>query len=395
MTSSSLLTGVPVDTTISLGLDIGTSVVKLVVARSNGDRLSIRQAGAFQMPANQLENGVVRNPRALGRMIRDWARSTGVDALPTVFSIPSSVAALRWINLPGVHGKERRGAARIKVRRHLPFSVDDAYVEATDAPESDTGGQHQSLVIAVPRAIVDSRAEAIMHAGLRPIAAELEAQAVLRIVDRRLSERSALWRNASLTIIDVGGRSTHMYVVQNQSLQFIRSVRFGSDLVANALAQALDIPLEEAEEHMLQPKTSLRPDGSILIEMEGATAVANIATELDKLVREFLRLLRYFRSLHPERSYAGILDHLVLCGGLVGLRGFAEYLGNNLGLRVETARPFTGLLAEVDAEGFQEVSRRQEAYAVAVGLALSAIEHRQELTGGKQHEREFFWHRSA
>jgi Tfp pilus assembly PilM family ATPase len=234
-----------------------------------------------------------------------------------------------------------------------------------------------------------------MHAGLKPIAAELEAQAVLRMVGRRLSEQSALWRNASLTIIDVGGRNTHMYVVQNQHLQFIRSVRFGATLVADALANALEVSLAEAESYLLHPKTFLRPDGIVVVETDSVTSIGNIVPALEKLVREFMRLLRYFRSLHPERSYAGILDNLVLCGGLVGLRGFSEYLGKNLALRVEAARPFAGLLAEVDAEGFQEVTRRQEAYTVAVGLALSAIEHRNDLAGGNRHEREFYWQRFA
>jgi len=381
---------------VSMGLDMGSSVTKLVVARGVADRVLIRQAGAFPVPEGTYENGVVEHPRVLGKMIREYALAAQMEQLPTVFSIPSSVAALRWISLPPLEGEELKAAARIKVRRHLPFRVEDAYVEATAAPmDADAGGARQSLVIAVPKEVVDSRAEAISYAGFVPLAAELEAQAVLRIVDRRLSERSALWRNASLTIIDVGGRNTHMYVVQNESLQFIRSVKFGSDLIASGLANTLDIPLDEARVHLQKPKTYLRSDGALVIEVEQGFAIANMVSELDKLVREFLRLLRYFRSLHPERSYAGILDHLILCGGLVGLKGFAEYLGQNLGLRVETARPFTGLLAEVDADGFQEVSRRQEAYAVAVGLALSAIEHRHEQTGGHQHEREYAWQRSA
>lgn len=381
--------------TTTLGLDIGTSVVKLVVARSISGRVSIRHAGAFATTFEMAESGVVRNPRALGKQIREWAKATGIEALPTVFSVPSSAAALRWVSLPPVSGEERRGAAMIKVRRHLPFPVESAYIEATDSLESPEERGKQSLVIAVPRPVIDSRAEAIMHAGFQPVAAELEAQAVLRVVEQRLSERGALWRNASLTIIDVGGRNTHMYVVQNQTLQFIRSVKFGSHLIASALANALDISLEDAQEHLSQQKTVLRQDGTVVIETEELTAIANIATELSKLVREFLRLLRYFRSLHPERSYAGILDHLVLCGGLVGLRGFAEYLGENLGLRVETARPFTGMLAEVDAEGFREVSRRQETYTVSVGLAVSAIEHSEELKGGNEHECEFHWKRAV
>ena len=393
--TASLLDRSPTAISSSMGLDIGTSAIKLVVARNNANRLAIRHTWSAPLTPGLVENGVICNPKLVGKLIRRWAEKTGVGNLPTVFSIPNSIAALRWVSLPAVSHDERRGAAKIKVRRHLPFPVEDAYVEPAETPEGDSGHMHQSLVIAVPRAVVDSRAETILHAGFTPIAAELEAQAVLQIIDRRLSSRSVLWRNASLTIIDVGGRNTHMYVVQNQSLQFIRSVKFGSDLIAQGLAHHLDISFEEAQTYLLQPKTQLRLDGAIVIEIDGAIAIADVSSELDKLVREFLRLIRYFRSLHPERSYAGILDHLILCGGVVGLQGFGEFLGNHLGLRVEAAQPFAGLLAEVDADGFQEVSRRQEAYAVAVGLALSAIEHSQDLKGGHQHGAEFHFKRSA
>lgn len=384
----------PVDP-ISIGIDIGSSVAKLIVAKRSGDRVAIRHTGAFSIPPEYFKDGVVTNPKAVGKLIKEWANKANVQGTKTVFSIPNGDAALRWIVLPPVDPEERRGAARIKVKRHLPFSVDDAYLEATSNLDSEGEHSKQSLVICVPKPIVDSRAEAIMYAGFDPIAAELEAQAVLRVVDRRLAERSALWRNASLTIIDVGGHQTHMYVVQNQSLQFIRSVKFGSNIIANALVNALGIPMSVAQENLLDPRTELRSDGSIVMHTQNVVAIANIASELDKLVNEFLRLLHYFRSQHPERSYAGILDHLILCGGLVGLKGFAEYLGTNLQLRVETARPFNGFLAEVDANGFQEVSHRQEAYAVAVGLALSAMEHQSDLTGGDQLESQFHWQRYA
>ncbi|HVL39510.1 MAG TPA: type IV pilus assembly protein PilM [Fimbriimonadaceae bacterium] len=382
-------------TNLSLGLDIGSNLAKLIVARNLAGQIAIQRAGAVRIPLGMVEGGVIRHPRGFGKLLGKWVRTFGVSGTPTVFSIPSDMAALRWIALPPLEGEERRNAARIKVRRHLPFSVERAYIEATQPEAPAPGNLGQSLVVAVRKDVVDSRAEAVHHAGLTPVAAELEAQAVLRVVERRLLERSAMWRHASLTIIDVGGHQTQMYVVQNQSLQFIRSVRFGGDLLAAAVAKALGLALADAAEVLAAPTTYLRADGFLVAEWEESTAVVSVSGELDKLVREFLRLLRYFRSLHPERSYSGILDHMVLSGGLAGLSGFLEYLGANLGLRIETASPFAGLLAEVDQDGFQEVSQRQETYTVAVGLALSGMERKHELAPGGELEREFEWQRAA
>ena len=116
---------------------------------------------------------------------------------------------------------------------------------------------------------------------------------------------------------------------------------------------------------------------------------------MEKLTREFMRLLRYFRSLHPERSYAGILDHALICGGLASLTGLSEYLHSALELRVELARPLTGLVGKFDRESFQTITRRQEAYTVVIGLALSGLQGQSLAKGESDGGREFAWTRAA
>jgi Tfp pilus assembly PilM family ATPase len=230
--------------------------------------------------------------------------------------------------------------------------------------------------------------------GLVPIRAELEAQAILRVIERRLNSLDVMWRDASLTIIDVGGSNTHMYVVQSQRLQFIRGVKFGTNLLAATISDALEISTDEAEALLGSARSTLDSAGVLSVEFEEGITKVNLAEPLEKLVREFTRLLRYFRSLHPERSYAGILDHLILCGGVSGLQGFPEFLSKRLSLRVELARPIAGTIAKVNAETFQSISNRQEAFTVVMGLALSGLSsHRESLTGGVK--REFFWTRAA
>jgi hypothetical protein len=40
---------------------------------------------------------------------------------------------------------------------------------------------------------------------------------------------------------------------------------------------------------------------------------------------------------------------------------------------VERAKPFTGMVGKFDEESFQSISNRQEAFVVAVGLALAGM----------------------
>ncbi len=365
-----------------LGMDFGSRGAKIIVAKTTHSRMALQHATTLPLGEN------------FKKSLRSWVRERELQGTPTVVSIPADKAVLRWIMLPNVVGAERREAARFKVKRHLPFPVEEAYVEAT-APESEEEGVAASLVIAVRREVVEERAEAVAYSGLVPIAAELEAQGVLRVVERRLQERSRVWRNASMTILDIGTENTQMYVVQNQQLQFLRSVRFGGRQLTEAVASALDISYEEAEVRLALPGSALRQDGKLVMDTASETAIVDVSPVMERLTRECLRLLRYFRSLHPERSYAGILDHMVLSGGPAGLRGLPEYLGNFLKLRVEPVRPFTGLSASIDGEAFRQLTLSQEAYTVGLGLALCGLDGIGSNKKEKENERQFVWQRSA
>lgn len=379
----------------SMGVDIGSHILKIVVAEQVADRVDIQAAGSFMLPPGLVDAGIVKETRKFGRFLGNELQQQGIGTAAAVMSVPSSHAVLRWVSLPDLSPEELREAARFKVKRHLPFPVDLAYIEASspEIEEGETTGP--SLVIAVRRDIIDSRAEALEYAGLIPVAAELEAQAILRVVERKLSTQSALWRDASLTIIDVGARNTHMYVVQNQRLQFIRGVKFGAQVIADTVSRELGLSADEAEELISHPAAELSLDGTLHLRTGEIIAKVNVQTDIEKLTREFLRLLRYFRSLHPERSYAGILDHVLVCGGLAGLHGFAEHLEAALMLRVERARPFAGSVGKFNKSTFESVSHRQEAFTVVMGLALAGLGRRLEKKGETRARSEFSWARSA
>lgn len=378
----------------SLGIDFGNDSCKMIALNKVGDRIDISLAGAVDMPFSSIENGVVQNPKEVGRRIKAFLAEHSMANERPVFDIPSSLAVMRWVNLPQMAAEERVSAAKFRVRKHLPFSLDSAYIECwtpTVEPKSDT----QTLVIAVPKEIVDSRAEAILQSGMQPLRAELEAQSILRVVERRLNRRSALWRDASLTIIDFGYATTHMYVIQNQQLQFIRGVKFGSAFLHSAVVQALECTTEDAAAILHDPRTTLNHDGVLTGPYGDSHAIVNLSHELDKLRREITRLMRYFRSLHPERSYSGILDQALLVGGLVGLSGLDQYLTHHLGLKTEYAKPISGMMTRFSKETFAAVSKRQEAFTIAMGLALAGLDEYQQGGNQKDGGTEFSWTRSA
>ncbi|RMG25315.1 MAG: type IV pilus assembly protein PilM [Armatimonadetes bacterium] len=377
------------------GIDIGSRVLQLAEISRQGDQLHLEGIGAFPLAPGFVEQGVVTDPRGLAKGLRSYLRQTRIRSRKVTFSIPSSSAVIRWLKLPPLEGSELREAAKFKVKRHLPFPVDQAYVEATPLDVNQGEEEVEHLVVSVPRRVIDSRAMTLEHAGLEPVCAELEAQAILRIVDSRLRRKSPLWSDASLTIIDIGGTMTHMYVIQSRRLHFMRGVPFGAELFVQSVAMELGVSFESAAQLLASDGAQIDETGTLQVRTEDLVASIPLQQELEKLTREFLRLLRYFRSLHPERSYAGILDHVLLCGGMAGLKGLDAYLAERLELRVERMRPLANMVGSFDPDSFAAISARQEAFTVVVGLALSGVGLPWEGFDTQEGENEFVWARAA
>lgn len=377
-----------------LGVDIGTRDLKLaLLSRSNGT-ISLDAVKSVPLESGLILDGIVQNRKDLAKTLRDSLASARVHGVPAVMSVPSPFATLRWVSLPQLPPDEHKVAASYKVKKHLPYPIEDAYLSTTPVQVMNDEGVGESLVISVPKQVIASRAFAIERAGLKPVAAQLEGQALLRILERSLTHRSPLLRDASMTMVDIGGMNTEMYVVQYQKLQFIRSVRFGASRVARKVAEELGVSESLAAKMLANPEGHVDLDGILTLPYEGQAIKVSVKAELDMLLKEIARLMRYFRSLHAERSYAGILDHMMLCGAFSNLSGLREYLEAHLKVRIEPLEPFAGMTINVSTEAFDLASQNQNSFAVAVGLALSQFDS-EETEETTDVNNDFIWARSA
>ncbi len=378
----------------SLGVDIGSREMKLVLLSRSGDSMTVDLVKSVTLPAGSVLEGVIEDRKELAKILRETLAHTGASSVQAVLSIPTQAATLRWVSLPQLPPDEHRVAASYKVKKHLPYPIEDAYLSTTPVQEMDEDGVGESLVISVPMPVIASRAFTAERAGLKPVAAELQAQALLRIVERSLRHRSPLLRDASMTIVDIGGSATEMYVVQNQKLQFIRSVRFGSSRIARKVAEELGVSETLGHSMIANPEGFLDAEGILSLPYEGQSIKVSVKAELDTLLKEISRLMRYFRSLHAERSYAGILDHMMLCGGFSNVHGLDTYLEQQLKVRIEPLEPFNHMTFNVSNEAFELASNSENTFAIAVGLALSQFDT-EEIEETQDVNNDFAWARGA
>ncbi|MCG9894386.1 MAG: pilus assembly protein PilM [Fimbriimonadaceae bacterium] len=338
----------------ALGVDLGRGEIK-VAALARTHR-KIRVVGVAVLPAKP------DDPRSAARSLQKLCQARGWSGAPCAFGVDLDETTLKWTQMPPVAPEDRLGAAGSIIRRDLNSPLEETFLAL------HSGADDESLITAVHRDSLDRRANLLLGIGLQPVHAEFEGLSIHRLVQKA---RAGMVGGASTTVVDLGRRSTRMYILQGNRFRFSRTIAFGADGLIQRLVNDLDIGPDEAVELLHDPDSYLTIQGSLHLPFRNSHAVVSVVEELRLLAREFSRLIKYFRSIHPSRSFGGLLDAFQLTGGLAGLIGLSDFIGQEVGMAVQSLNPFAGLAMDLPADELRSALISPNRFAAAVGLALA------------------------
>lgn len=458
----------------ALGIDIGQHAIKAVLLEGGAARATANdfdldntsEAGAavcgsahVQTPDGAVQKGVVVRPREVAAALRQIMRrlndGAGGAATPVLsrasLAAPADQAVVRWIDLPGMDADALRAATRFEARKYLSYPVDEAEIEIWAPPaeaamplRSDEATAQKMLLVATPKNVLRSRAEALEAAGLEVAGVELEMFALMRALrhaenadgrggaagaaataaGRGAWARQRAGTAESVAYLQIGAEVSGMCVVRNGRIGFLRVISWGGNRLTDALAaETAPTPARAVKEG-----ASARLDENGVFSWHDEKAGTRRETgvllpELDRLGREIQRLLNYYRSLYPENSAEGMLSRLIFCGGTANLHGLPAYFANKLQVEVRARSPFAFLLTapacgaaaarrpakkpslhtgeswpigdSATFEAEENAGSKENSFGVAVGLALGdlATHARERDARRAPHEREYVWRR--
>ena len=166
-----------------------------------------------------------------------------------------------------------------------------------------------------------------------------------------------------------------MCVVQDSQLRFVHTISWGGDRLTGALIADTGCSPEEAQAIVEDEHAAVDLKGVLTWgAAEDQQSTIALAPEFDRLRREVQRLLNYYRSLFPERSYEGILDRLALSGGSANLKGMKEFFAEAFQAEVTTPNPFQSFASHLMSDSFAAMAGHSTSFVVAIGLALGSFE---------------------
>jgi type IV pilus assembly protein PilM len=256
--------------TLPLGVDIGSTRIRVMEARENAQGAHIRAVASREVPVGSSTPGVVADPEYVGALIEDAIVELGTAERRCVCAIGEPEALLRPLKFPRMTAIERERAARFEAQRFIEFPVEEAVVRVHPV---DLSSGVWALGIARSSAVI-SRTAAIRAAGLRPVAIDHESYAFARALP------------GFDAVVDVAYQRTNLHVLTGQTPITLHVFNGGADVTRGIERElSLDTATAEKRKRILgtagageRARASLTADIASLIQRaRGTHAIARVA----------------------------------------------------------------------------------------------------------------------
>jgi len=347
-----------------LGVDIGSSAIKIVQIRKKRGRAVLETYGELALgPYGGLEVGQATQLQGdkLIEAIRDILKESKTTTASCGVAVPFASSLITFLTLPPVPEKQIGEVVAIEARKYIPVPLSEVLLDWSVIPKEETYASedenkpeekkgHDVLAVAIHNDYLNDYQSIISGSGLDPSFYEIEIFSSIRsVLDQGIG---------TSMIIDMGARSTKLYIVERGVLRASHIINKGSQDITLTLSKALSISVSEAEN--IKRVYGLRggPEYKELTEI--------ITINLDYIFYEANATL-----LSYQKKYAKNVSKIILTGGGVLLKGFTDLAKISFQTEVVYAHPFDKL--ETPAFLREEFAQAGPEFAVAIGVALRKL----------------------
>jgi type IV pilus assembly protein PilM len=343
-----------------LGLDIGSSAIKLVQIKETKGAYILQKFGMKPLEPEVIVDGTVMDEARVVAAIKELLQETNVKLKKVAISISGHSVIVKKISLPPMPDDELESQVKLAAEQYIPFDINEVNIDfhILNPMEQSEDGQPQMsvLLVAAKKDKINELTELVKGAGLEPVVMDVDAFAV----ENMYGINYPVNPEDTTALVNIGASVMNVNVVKGGTSVFTRDITIGGNLYTEAVQREMGMSYDEAE----AAKKGERSRGG-----DGET-IANVIEGVNgEIASEIARTIDYFKTTAAE----GAIDKILLCGGCALVTGLLQQLRVRMGVEVELADPFGQIdtsTSEVDPETLSDLP---PVAAVGVGLALRTI----------------------
>ncbi len=361
----------------SFGLEISDLSLKVVQLEKKGKFLGLRSFGEISIKPGVVEQGEIKNQKALVGYIKKAIESVNGKKIRTkrvTSSLPERMAFLQVIQMPKMREKELETAVLFEAENYIPLPIEKVYLDFQVINPLQNHLDHLNVLIAAfPKKSADSYISCIEKAGLELQTLEIESQSISRSLVQGGTNPFPL------LIIDFGKTKTNFIVFSGHSLRFTTTIPIASDDLTKVISKVFKKDLIEAEKLKIKyglsydflkvhQKSEKDAENKKIFE-----AMVPVLTDLTEQIEKYINYYQTHRKYEHLAAGNTEIKKILLTGRGAGLRELDDFLSLILRIPVELANPWINILPKPLKEVPGLLFRESLGYSTALGLALRGI----------------------
>ena len=338
-----------------IGVDIGSSSVKLVQLKEMKGGYGLLNAGIIPLPPEAIVDNTLMDSSSIVSAIKNLVSSLGIKVKDVACSISGNSVIIRKISLPSMPPDELEDQISWEAEQYIPFDINDVNVDFEIlSPDSIDPSKMNVLLVACKKDIINDYVSVFNEVGLQLSVVDVDSFAVQNAFEVNHDAGD----NEVLALVNIGAGVMNINVVKNGITLFTRDVQMGGNLYTEEIQKQLGVSSSEAE--------SLK---MLAYERRSETLVDVINKVNDTVTQEIRRSLEFYNSTANEDR----ITKIFVSGGCSKTYNLTNCINEKLGLPVEAIQPFAKLQIvekDFDPEYLQEIGPLM---AVPVGLAIRRV----------------------
>ncbi len=353
----------------AVGIDIGTSAIKVVEIKKRSGKAVLETYGAIALGTYAgTDIGRVTNlpTDKIIEALKEVLKQAAVNSTDVALSIPVQSSLVFSIDLPAeVKESEMANIIPTEARKHIPVPITEVSLDYFILPKRESNFEEANNPDVLPRKqekteilVVATQNDAI--AKLRSIVSQCALSASFFEVEIFSSVRANFEHELSpVLLVDFGASRTKLSFIEFGMIKGYHSINRGSADITDSISKSFSISFTEAEEMKKQFGLFENPNEKKLADV--------IKIHTDYIFSEMNNVL-----LAYEKRHGRTISKVVFTGGGSLLKGLREVAVSNFRAEVEIGHPF----AKVDAPVFLEkvLDSAGPEFAIAIGLALRKLQ---------------------
>lgn len=334
----------------TVGLDIGSGLIKLVVVDYASGQPALAQVAVTPVLADAIVEGEIMDPGVVSEAIRGLFVTSGVKQKRVVVAVGGRDVIVKKIQVDRMSESDAYDVVRWEAQQYVPFDIEGVELDFQVLDPDGEGLQMDVLLVAAKRELVETKMALLADASLEAAVVDVDAFALHNAFE--LNYPDAMTGVAAL--INLGHEVTNVNVVQDGVPLLTRDLSVGTRKFREDLQRERGMSAEDAD-GLLQG-FERTPDLEPYVQSRG-----------DEIAVGVERASAFLQTASRE---AASIERIYCCGGGARIPGLTDVIGERLRMSVEVANPLQAIEVQDGAFGALNVDEVAPLLMQSIGLAL-------------------------